>query len=171
MVQTVRPERKVRPVILEHRGRKVRPAPLARPGQLELPGRPERKARAVQPARPGQPDRPAETATETTSRKRLRNLKAILTDQTSDEVVLARDFVASIFERPGVETPVIVQAVLDKTAVVYPVERVEDKRVVRLDLIMVEERHIRWVPQNPRVLREMRAREIGQKRGRLTQGK
>jgi hypothetical protein len=100
-------------------------------------------------------------------------LKSILEAQTSDEVVLARDFKAVRIERTelgDVEWPVIVQAVLDRTAVVYPAGRVDAKRVVRLDMIMVEEADIKWVPRNPRELQQLRARQVGQRAGRLLQG-
>lgn len=109
--------------------------------------------------------------------RRLRHdlvtLKAILLAQKSDEVVLARDFTAYVHYAPGgaAVEKLIVQCALDRTAVVYPPGRVDDKRLVRLDLVLVEEKDIRWVPRNPRELQAMRARQIGRNRGRLTQEK
>src|SRR5216110_83267 len=102
------------------------------------------------------------------------NLLEVLKSQKSDKVVLARDFKAVRIERNEngvVGWPVIVQATLDRTAVVYPPGRVDEKRVVRLDLIEVEEADIKWVPRTPRELRQLRARQLGQERGRLVQGK
>lgn len=106
----------------------------------------------------------------------MRNLKEVLDEQTSDEVVLRSEFHAiadtSPRNAPGSEmfTAVVVQAILERTAVVYPLHRVEDKRVVRLDRIVVHEDNIKWVPRNPRELRQIRARAVGQVRGRLVQG-
>lgn len=95
----------------------------------------------------------------------MRSLKEISLDGT-EEVVLARDFVGWVFVGPDrLPSPVIVQAVLQRTAVVYESGHVDEKRVVRLDKVFADERDIRWVPRNPVELRIMRSRRIGQALG------
>ncbi len=102
----------------------------------------------------------------------MRNLLEVLKAQESDEVVLARDFMAFVLPRNGEGIMIVnVQAVLERTAVVYEPGRVDEKRVVRLDRIEVSENQIKWVPRNPRELQAMRARQIGRNRGRLKEGK
>lgn len=101
----------------------------------------------------------------------MKTLRVIVDAQTNDEVVLKRDFRANLSPERAIHGIVIinVQAVLERTAVVYPPNAVDDKRVVPLELITVEDEDIAWVPRNPRELAQMRARALGRERGRLVQ--
>lgn len=98
----------------------------------------------------------------------MRSLKEVTAEGT-EELVLARDFTGWVEKKsediPSYMSPVIVQAVLQRTAVVYERGRVDDKRVLRLDRVFVDERDIKWVPRNPVELRIMRSRRIGQALG------
>jgi hypothetical protein len=98
----------------------------------------------------------------------VRTLAAVVAEGT-EEVVLARDFTGWVEKTsedvPSYMSPVVVQAVLQRTAVVYERGHVDEKRVVRLDHVFVEERDVKWVPRNPVELRIMRSRRIGQALG------
>ena len=106
----------------------------------------------------------------------MRTLRQVLKSQKSDALVLAREFTGLLIPPvPGVpieaEDMVIVQTVLERTAVVYQPGHVDDKHLVRLERIFVPEEAIRWVPRNPRELQQLRARQLGQVRGRLRKGR
>jgi hypothetical protein len=96
----------------------------------------------------------------------MRTLRAVLDSQKSDALVLAREFTAV-----ALGITVTVHAVLERTAVVYQTGHVDEKRLVKLEAVLVPEASIRWVPRNPRELQQLRARQLGQVRGRLRKGR
>lgn len=97
-------------------------------------------------------------------------LREVAKSQTDDALVLVRDFPGYVAgEEVDTYFEVVVQCVLDNTAVVYPPGEVWSKKVVNLSLISVRDEDIKWVPRNPRELAQMRARQIGRERGRLAQ--
>jgi hypothetical protein len=89
----------------------------------------------------------------------MRTLRKIVDSGPEDEI-LVPDFLANV-----AGMAVIVQAILERTAVVYPPGRVEDKHVIKLDFVQVAEKELRWVSRTANDLRERKSRKIGYVRG------
>ena len=77
----------------------------------------------------------------------------------TDTEVLVPDFPAKIGGKDF-----IVQAVLERTAVVYPPGAVEDKHVIKLSLVHVLVRNLRWVPRPEHEIVSLRSKRVGRER-------
>lgn len=86
-------------------------------------------------------------------------LSQIIAKHDLDAEVIVPDFPAKVGPMA-----VIVQAVLERTAVVYPPGTVEDKHVVKLSLIDAQSRDVKWVPRPEHEVLALRSKKIGRDR-------
>jgi hypothetical protein len=86
-------------------------------------------------------------------------LSEAIAKHDTDVEVLVPDFPAKVGPMD-----VIVQAVLERTAVVYPPDRVEAKSVVKLGLVTVLVRNLRWVPRPEHEVNSLRSKKVGRAR-------
>lgn len=88
----------------------------------------------------------------------LPTLQAILAAHDDLATVPAPDFRGWVSDGSEYLVPVVVAALLERTAVVHPAGRSDERQLLRLDAIHVSPAAIHWVPRSRHELDAMRSR-------------
>jgi hypothetical protein len=89
----------------------------------------------------------------------LPTLAAVLAAHADIATVPASGFRAFVSDGTEFLAPVVVAAILERTAVIHPPGNPDERRLLRLDAVYVSPEAVRWQPRGRHELREIEARQ------------